>query len=235
MDLTSLIPVFTGLLGSLATLGGVWITTRSSRASDEKRLALDEHREHVRLTREDEAERRIAIEAATTGQTENYDQIARLFVGELSNLRAQQNKDSNLVFEDFATWWDREWGTQGEMRMRRLIAVVTADRERLMLIQVVEGLSLHEEANSANFTEQGSYVDGVLILGFDLASTYARGQDADKDLRTRWSRFLVQQGKLRARRSDRMKGRILALVATGSQEVEEIIRSELGNTAVTDL
>ncbi len=192
MDLTPFIPLFTGVLGSLAALGGVWITARTTRRADDKRLALEQQREETRLYREDAAERRADEESRARKQIESYDQIAQMFVGELSALRAERVNNPARTYNKFSKWFDKEWPVQADMRFRRVIAVLTDDDHRLRVTQVCDAILDHSDMAIMEFEEAGDQVEILLRLGFDLASTYARGQEPGEDLQTRWTAFVKQ-------------------------------------------
>lgn len=192
MDLTPFLPLFTGVLGSLAALGGVWITARSARRAEDKRLDLEERREAIRLAREDEAERRSSEEQRHKTQIEIYRSIAELFVGELSNLRAQRATNPSMKFKDFDAWFAKEWPVHPDMRLRRAIAGLADDEHRYRITQICDAIIDYDAVALMEFNEGGDQVEELLTLGFDLASTYARGQTPGDELNRRWEAFVSQ-------------------------------------------
>lgn len=225
MDLswiTPILPLLTGILATAAALGGVLITTRANRRGEDKRLALEERKEATRLAREDEAENRASEMSRVERQTAVYNEIAQMFVGELSNLRAQRNS-RELSFDDFKVWWDPEWSAQGEMRFRRSIAHVTRDDHRVRLTAVLDAIKWHSDAFQATLTENGEYVDGLLVLGFDFASTYARGGEPSQELERRWNGFESQQATLQLFRDVRRQAFLDSLTkASGDPSIVDV-------------
>ncbi len=192
MDLTSFLPTIGVVVGALATLGGVAITTRSARKAEDKRLNLEADREATRIRREDEASERAAVDGRSKRQIEIYDQIAQMFVGELSTLRAQRSKKPDARFEGFADLFDPDWSVNGDTRLRRVVAGLTEDSHRLRITQILDAIVDHSAIGMIAWVEDSEFVEALLLLGFDLASTYARGQEPDGDLDTRWATFRKQ-------------------------------------------
>jgi len=202
MDLTPFLPTIGVIVGALATLGGVTISARSSRKADEKRLTVEAAQEVTRLQREDDAAKADAVEAKARKQTDLYESIAQLFVGELSNLRAQMIADDQLRVNTqmFNAWFDREWPVNPDTRLRRVISGLTNDDHRLKITQICDGIMDQEELSSWNFNVGGPWVSSMLTLGFDLASTYARGQAIDAELQERWTAFRRESAELESYR-----------------------------------
>jgi hypothetical protein len=211
-DLTPFVPVISVAVGALATIGGVAITARSSRKADDKRLTLETERETTRIRREDEAAQTAAFEAKARKQTETYDAIAQHFVGELSNLRAQRTTRPELRYNEFDKWFKSEWPVNADTRLRRVIATLTNDDHRIRITQICDAIMDHENVALQEFMEGGEQVEVLLTLGFDLASAYARGQQADRTLLGRFAAFEKQvreaaDWKERQRQEDLEKNR----------------------------
>ncbi len=192
MDLTPYLPTIGVVVGALATLGGVWITTRSARKAEDKRLALEAEREATRIRREDEAAERAAVDGRSKRQIEIYEQIAQMFVGELSTLRALRSSNPDAMFNEFAILFDPDWSVNGDTRLRRIVAGLTNDAHRLKITQILDAIVDHSAIGAYAWIEDGEFVETLLLLGFDLTSAYARDQEPDGDLDKRWATFRKQ-------------------------------------------
>ena len=192
MDITPFLPTIGVIVGALATIGGVAITARSTRKADDKRLGLEIERETTRIRREDETAEREASEAKVRKQVEAYDSIAQHFIGELSNLRAQRTTRPELTFAEFDLWFKKEWPVNSDTRIRRVVASLADDDHRVQITQICDAIMDHENVALQDFIEGGEQVEILLTLGFDVASTFARGQAIDSTLERRFASFQRQ-------------------------------------------
>lgn len=192
MDLTPIISLASVLVGSLATFGGVWLTTRSNRKAEDKRLALEAEREATRIRREDGATARDAIEAKARKQIETYEQISQGFIGELSALRGQRTNDPEARYSKFAALFDPQWTVNGDTRLRRVVASLIDDAHRLRITQILDAIVDHEAIGLMEFMEASEQIEIFMLLGFDLTTAYARGQEPDGAFEARWTAFRKQ-------------------------------------------
>ena len=211
-DFTPYVPIVSVALGALATLGGVWITARSTRKADEKRLIADEKRETTRIEREDAGQLKSSEEARLRKQTVIYEGLAQQFIDELSTLRGLETPDQNMTASDFDEWFKSEWPSQADMRLRRAIATLTNDDHRLRVTQLCDAILDHAEMADLNWRAHSRQLEILITLGFDLTSTYARGQDVDSDLTKRWNAFKKERQETEDHEAAVLKAKVQALV-----------------------
>ncbi|HEX4443258.1 MAG TPA: hypothetical protein VHZ81_06775 [Galbitalea sp.] len=233
MDLTPFLPTIGVIVGALATIGGVAINSRSTRKADDKKLALEVEREATRIRREDEAQRRedeaLRQEAEAQRaqkQVDTYNTVAQLFVGELSVLRSARISDPEMKYGRFDKWFAKEWPPNADMRLRRNIADLSNDEHRLKITQICDAIMDQENVALVDWRDGGDQVEILLTLGFDLAATYARGQEPDEDLIKRWSAFRKQVAQAEEYKEHARLARIEALQKRAAEQAATITPEE---------
>lgn len=185
-DLSPLANSLTALITAAATLGGVALAARSSRLSAERQLEADERREDARLAREDAEKLEASDAAKSAAAIATYRAVANHFVGELSTVRTWDGAVSLGDDAGFEEWYGQQWSTQGQMRLIRAIADVENDAHRVQLDRVVEAVTLFPNIANLTYKQRTWLVERTVKIGFDLASAWARGQEADAELIARY-------------------------------------------------
>jgi hypothetical protein len=214
MDFATLLPY---ILGSVTTLAGVWITTQATARTERRRLELETSRDQIRINREDEAARAQASLAEQKRARDVAEEIADLFLTELETSRAWNAGDGHT----FAGWYVAQWRAKGEITLRRAIAKVSDSTERQQLIEILDATDDYEGLANWNFNFEKEQVEKTLTLGFDLASTMARSQDADPAFVKRYEVFQRDISGLESYRQDQREGqREARRAATAAKEAE---------------
>jgi len=188
--ITPLLPVATALIGVLATLGGV-------RA----KAKYDAKVEAARVTREEAKEVKQAEQAVRDRVAARATEIADLFLDELQEVR-QFDEDAYQV--GFPIWYEERWRTTGDIPFRRAISRVEDADERTRLIEILDSIDDFQALADWKYWATGEkrWVEEVLTLGFDLASTMARGQEPDARFDAQYKEFRTHVDGLASYRDD---------------------------------
>jgi hypothetical protein len=176
-DWTTLIPLLGAVVGIAGTIAGISV-----------KAVFDRRIERARVARE-KAEAEKSEKAQAQGKAEERARaIADLFLDELKVVRGFDEGHSSV---GFPIWYEKRWRTEGDIPFRRLIATVRESDERNQLVDIIDSMDDFQSlAQWKSFWNQDRrWVEDTLTLGFDLASTMARGQKIDPELLKRWIDF----------------------------------------------
>ena len=178
MDLTPFIPLFATVIGAGATVGGIaikgWFDSRS---------------ENARVVREEARSADLAKVNARERVAERAHAIAGLFLDEIQAVRKFQDLTDATAFP---VWFQKRWRTSGDISFRRAIAAVDDAEERTQLTKILDSIDDFETLAQWKYFHGGDqrWVEETLTLGFDLASTMARGQEPDLRFVEHYEAFL---------------------------------------------
>jgi hypothetical protein len=167
MDLTDFTPVFVAVITFAATVGGIIV-----------KAVIDGRAEKAKVTREENRATEQSKVAARERVAERARSIADLFLDELQEVRKFIDVQAAT---GFPIWFERRWRATGDIPFRRAIALVDDPEERNQLTQILDSIDDFQSLAGWKYWTNGEqrWVEETLTLGFDLASTMARGQEPD--------------------------------------------------------
>jgi hypothetical protein len=183
---SSFASVLPAVVTGLAALGGVWITSWGTRKSAERQIAAEEKREEARIIRDDAEKAAADKQAKASRATASYKVVADLFLNEFSTVRAWGAAIPPHDDGGFEEWYGSQWSAQGEARLIRAIAELRNNERRRQISRVVEAISMFPDISRQVFGSRSWVVEKSTKVGFDLASTWARGQEPDAELLARY-------------------------------------------------
>lgn len=170
----------------VVTLSGVWINGRITARSDQRKLEAEQKkvdadaaRERERQRRDDEAEaKREARERDDADAARGQEVVDALLRG-LRDVRDFEEVDE----EGFRSYFTEKWSSRLDLIVRPIVGRIRRDEARNRLIVVMDGLDdFSDLADQAYGRHPRRFAEGTILLGADLASAIARGQEPDETL-----------------------------------------------------
>lgn len=169
-------PVLTVIATGLATLGGVWLNSRSVERNEKRKLAAEEVRESASRAREDEAALAASRKAELDEDRRVGQLVADIFAVALESIRSTSFEDAS----EFQDWWNSD----ADIKVRRVVAAVRDNDLRTDLTMIVDALNDFDNYFTLNWLNNVSWQAEQLVkTGFEVGSTLARGQSLDVSLR----------------------------------------------------
>ena len=178
-DWTTLFPLIGTVLGILGTIAGISV-----------KAVFDGKIDRARVVREIAASKKLEKEQAQVKVEELAREVAGLFLDELQVVRQFKEEHHSV---GFPIWYEERWRTEGDIPFRRVIATVRDADQRAQLIEIIDSIDDFQSlAQWKNYWSRDQrWVEDSLTLGFDLASTMARGQEIDPALLKRYIDFRI--------------------------------------------
>lgn len=170
----------------VVTLSGVWINGRITARSEQRKLEAEQQkldaesaREAERQRREDDAEAKRETRERDEADADRGQEVVDALLTGLRDARDFEEVDE----EGFRTYFAEKWSSRLDLIIRPIVGRIRNDEARNRLIVVMDGLDdFSDLADQAYGQHPRRFAEGTILLGADLASAIARGQEPDETL-----------------------------------------------------
>lgn len=164
------------------TLSGVALQNNAAAKRMKAEIAERASAEAIRFDREEATVigQQAAVERAEAAALASH--VTEEFSRDLDEVRSFRETDD----DGFRTWFGDEWRRSKEVALRRVVGRVRKEDDRIALTEVIHALAVQDEFTRWNTTRTArSFVDGVLLLGLEIAMAMERGEEESADLISR--------------------------------------------------